>query len=400
MNDVKIFAKTIEQEAISQIYKVAKLPIFENSKIRIMPDAHAGAGCVIGFTSTLSNNVIPNLIGVDIGCGMLCVNLGKKEIDLNNLDSVIRKNVPHGRNNHVVKLQNVTFNPKRLLCYDKLKNQSNFELAIGSLGGGNHFIEIDASKNGSKFLIIHSGSRNLGHQVASYYQKLAFDELNYDLLLSTAIKNLIIEYKSNGKDAEIQNAINTLKATFNNAGKGVPRELCWLSGESYQNYLHDMKICQNYAVENRANIASIILSKLGYKTLQDDYFETIHNYIDTKQMMIRKGAIDASYGKKLLIPINMRDGCILGIGKGNEDWNCSAPHGAGRLMSRSAAKEKLSMSDYTNSMTGIFTTSVNEATLDEAPMAYKAIEEIVELISDTVDIVDIIKPIYNFKASE
>lgn len=402
MADLKIFTENIEHEALSQIYTLIKQPAFADCKVRIMPDVHVGAGCVIGFTADLGDKVIPNIVGVDIGCGMLTVELGDIEIDLAALDAAIRKLVPCGRNVHegrVVKFDAI----KRLRCFRELKDTKRLERSIGTLGGGNHFIEIDAASNGAKFLVVHSGSRNLGKQVAEYYQKLAIEIMQGKDKLYDMQEKLIAEYKAQGRRNEIQKAIAELHRKFAPDRLGIPKELCYLTGEYREDYLHDMEICQHFASVNRYEIANAIVSDLfGTDIAYWDLpmFETIHNYIEPGANMVRKGAISAKKGEKLLIPINMRDGCIIGIGKGNEDWNCSAPHGAGRIMSRSKAKELISLEEFENSMSGIFTTSVNQSTVDESPMVYKPMAEIVENIKDTVDILEIVKPIYNFKASE
>lgn len=397
MADLKIFTNNIEQEALNQIYTLIKQPAFENCKIRIMPDVHAGAGCVIGFTADLGDKVIPNIVGVDIGCGMLTVELGKIDIDFEELDNAIRKRVPSGRNVHdgrVVKFYEL----QNLHCYRELKDAKRLERSIGTLGGGNHFIEIDTDTDGNKYLIIHSGSRNLGKQVAEYYQKLAIEIMQGKDKLYEMQEKLIADYKAQGKRKEIEKAIKELHRKFNPNPLGIPKELCYLTGKYREQYLHDMQICQKFAVENRKEMANAILDEMGLKKVSS--FETIHNYIEFGSNMVRKGAISAKDGEMLLIPINMRDGCIIGVGKGNEDWNCSAPHGAGRIMSRSKAKESVSLDEFEKSMEGIYTTSVNQSTIDESPMVYKPMEEIVENIKDTVDIIKIIKPIYNFKASE
>lgn len=402
MADLKIFTENIEHEALSQIYTLIKQPAFADCKVRIMPDVHAGAGCVIGFTADLGDKVIPNIVGVDIGCGMLTVELGDIEIDLAALDAAIRKLVPCGRNVHegrVVKFDAI----KRLRCFRELKDTKRLERSIGTLGGGNHFIEIDAASNGAKFLVVHSGSRNLGKQVAEYYQKLAIEIMQGKDKLYDMQEKLIAEYKAQGRRNEIQKAIAELHRKFAPDRLGIPKELCYLTGKYREDYLHDMEICQHFASVNRYEIANAIVSDLfGTDIAYWDLpmFETIHNYIEPGANMVRKGAISAKKGEKLLIPINMRDGCIIGLGKGNEDWNCSAPHGAGRIMSRSKAKELISLEEFENSMSGIFTTSVNQSTVDESPMVYKPMAEIVENIKDTVDILEIVKPIYNFKASE
>lgn len=400
MSDIKIFTDLVEPEAIDQIYTLAKQPAFKDCKIRIMPDVHAGKGCTIGFTADLGDKVIPNIVGVDIGCGMLTVNLGQRDIDLKNLDDTIKQLIPSGYDVHSGRVRKFP-RLQELYCYRNLKDTKRLERSIGTLGGGNHFIEIDENVDGDKFLIIHTGSRNLGKQVCEYYQALAVDLMQGKDELFKKQKELIEEYKRTGRRKEIESAIKELHRTFKPNKLGIPKELAYLEGEYREQYLHDMKICQEYALLNRITIGEIICSKVfGQELYTLNSFETIHNYIDHDTNIVRKGAISARQGEILLIPINMRDGCIIGRGKGNEDWNCSAPHGAGRLMSRSKAKETLDLEEYKKSMDGIFTTCVNQSTIDEAPMVYKPIESIVENIRDTVEILDIIKPIYNFKASE
>ena len=396
MKNLKIFTENIEQEAIDQINTLLDQPAFADCKVRIMPDVHAGAGCVIGFTANLGDKVIPNIVGVDIGCGMLTVNLGKIEIDYERLDAVIRKYVPSGRNVH--EGRKVRFDKiQQMYCYRNLKDTRRFERSIGTLGGGNHFIEIDEGSDGTKYLVIHTGSRNMGKQVADYYQKLAVELMEGKDELYAKQDQLIAEYKAQGRRSEIQAAIAELHRGYKAKQLDIPKDLCYLTGKYREEYLHDMRICQEFAVLNRTYIADAIIYEMGWDTI--DIFETIHNYIDDDNM-IRKGAISAKEGEKVLIPINMRDGCIIGIGKGNEDWNCSAPHGAGRIMSRSKAREVVSLDEFKESMDGIYTTSVSAETIDEAPMVYKPMDEIVENIKDTVDILEIIKPVYNFKASE
>ena len=397
MSDLKIFTENIEPEALNQIYTLIKQPAFENCKVRIMPDVHAGAGCVIGFTADLGDKVIPNIVGVDIGCGMLTVELGKIDIDFEQLDKAIRKRVPSGKNVHDGRI--VRFDELQSLhCYRELKDTKRLERSIGTLGGGNHFIEIDTDTDGNKYLIIHSGSRNLGKQVAEHYQKLAIEIMQGKDKLYEMQEKLIADYKAQGKRKEIEKAIKELHRKFNPNPLGIPKELCYLTGKYREQYLHDMQICQKFAVKNREEMAKAILDEIGLQSISS--FETIPNYIEFGANMVRKGAISAKENEMLLIPINMRDGCIIGIGKGNENWNCSAPHGAGRIMSRSKAKELVSLEEFEQSMEGIYTTSVNQSTIDESPMVYKPIDEIVENIKDTVEIVKIIKPIYNFKASE
>lgn len=397
MADLKIFTNNIEPEAVNQVYNLVKQPAFKDCKVRIMPDVHAGKGCVIGFTADLGDKVIPNIVGVDIGCGMLTIKLDIIDIDLEALDKAIRKRVPSGRNVHdgrYVKFPDI----QKLYCYRHLKDTRRLERSIGTLGGGNHFIEIDTDEYGYKYLVIHSGSRNLGKQVAEYYQGLAVEIMQGKDKIYEAQKQLIAEYKATGRKNEIEKAIKELHRKFNPNPLGIPKELCYLTGEYREMYLHDMKICQDFAVVNRREIARAILDEMNLKEINS--FETIHNYIDIDSNIVRKGAISAQKGELLLIPINMRDGCIIGFGKGNEDWNCSAPHGAGRLMSRSQAKEVINFEDFEKSMSGIYTTSVNISTIDESPMVYKPIEEIIENISDTVEIIKIIRPIYNFKACD
>lgn len=402
MSDLKIFTENIEPEALNQIYTLIKQPAFADCKVRIMPDVHAGAGCVIGFTADLGDKVIPNIVGVDIGCGMLTVELGKIEIDLARIDNIIREFVPSGRNVH--EGRSVRFDRlQQLRCFRELKDTKRLERSIGTLGGGNHFIEIDTDAEGTKYLIIHTGSRNLGKQVAEHYQNLAVEIMQGKDKLYEMQEQLIAEYKAQGRKSEIQKAIKELHRKFNPNPLGIPKELCYLTGKYREDYLHDMEICQHFAAINRYEIANAIVGNLfgtdiAYWGLP--MFETIHNYIEFGTNMVRKGAISAKAGERLLIPINMRDGCIIGIGKGNEDWNCSAPHGAGRIMSRSKAKEAISLAEFEESMRGIYTTSVGQSTIDESPMVYKPIEEIVTNIRGTVEIEKIIKPIYNFKASE
>ena len=409
MKDLKIFTDNIEQAAIDQIDLLLSQPAFADCKVRIMPDVHAGAGCVIGFTADLGDKVIPNIVGVDIGCGMLTIKLGKindedetiadyvTEIDFEKLDKVIRAYIPSGRNVHDGR--QVRFDKiQELRCYRELKNTRRFERSIGTLGGGNHFIEIDECGNGQKYLVIHTGSRNLGKQVADYYQKLAVELMQGKDGLYAKQEQLIVDYKAQGRRSEIQSAIKELHRTWRPNELDIPKDLCYLTGKHRDDYLHDMQICQEFAKLNRWQIATTILAKMDWVGIE--CFETIHNYIEFETNMVRKGAISAKAGEKVLIPINMRDGCIIGIGKGNEDWNCSAPHGAGRIMSRHKAREVVSLDDFRDSMSGIYTTSVSAETIDESPMVYKPMDEIIENIRDTVDILEIIKPVYNFKASE
>lgn len=395
----KVFAKTVDETAIEQIELLCSQEFTKGAKIRIMPDVHAGKGCTIGFTANLGEMVIPNIVGVDIGCGMLCVKLGKIDIDFNRFDEIVRQYVPCGREVHSGR---ITKYPKlqEMNCYRTLKDTKRVVRSLGTLGGGNHFIELDKDEDGCVYLVIHTGSRNLGKQVAELYQKLAYDiARGADKLFETQQK-LIDDYKAQGRRQEIQAAIIELKKEFKHKETTIPKDLCYLTGEYRQKYLDDMAICQEFATLNRELIAELLLYNYFDKSLADfEHFETIHNYIDLENNIVRKGAVSAKKDEMLLIPINMRDGSLICIGKGNEDWNCSAPHGAGRLLSRTDAKDKLSMDEYKTEMEGIFTTCINEHTLDESPMAYKNKDEIVEGITPTAEIVKQIKPIYNFKAN-
>lgn len=402
MADLKIFTENIEQEALNQIYTLVKQPAFSDCKIRIMPDVHAGAGCVIGFTADLGEKVIPNIVGVDIGCGMLTTNLGNIDIDFEKLDKIIREYVPSGRKVHEEENSSVASDIiEKLHCKEQLKNIDWLKRSCGTLGGGNHFIEVDNDSKNNKYLVIHSGSRNVGKQVAEIYQQIAIDDISGKSNFKQDSEELIAKYKKCKREREISKAIKELKQSYKTNTAKIPRELSYLVGKHREMYLHDMKLCQEFAEINRRTIQRIICYRMDWKvTKETEQFQTIHNYIEHDTNIVRKGAISAKMGERVLIPINMRDGCILGIGKGNEDWNYSAPHGAGRTMSRSKAKESILLEEYQKAMDGIFTTSVNTSTIDESPMAYKTMDEIIGNIKDTVEIVDIIKPIYNFKANE
>lgn len=398
MNNLKIFTNNIEDKAKEQINLLLNQEAFKNSKIRIMPDVHAGKGCVIGFTGDLGDKVIPNIVGVDIGCGMLCANLGNIELDLKALDEIIKENIPSGMNVHKEKVKHFDF--EQLYCYDELKNKDRWlEKSLGSLGGGNHFIEIDVDEDNNKYLVIHTGSRNLGKQVAEIYQNKAIEYCSYKNEMKEEKDKIIKEYKEQGKEKEIQKALEEINNKYGEKTK-LPKDLCYLEGKDREDYLHDMKLCQEFAYLNREWIYEEIVSKMGLELCVENYFQCIHNYINFEDNIVRKGAISARKGEKVIIPMNMRDGCIIAIGKGNEDWNYSAPHGAGRTMSRNMAREKLNIEEFKKSMEGIYTTTVSEETMDEAPMVYKPMEEILEYIKDTVEVEKIIKPIYNFKAME
>lgn len=404
--DLKIFTTDIEQEAIKQIDELLEQEPFKNCKVRIMPDVHSGKGCVIGFTADLGNKIIPNIVGVDIGCGMLCVELGNIDLNLEKLDKIINEFIPAGRNireKEIFKLENI----EKLHCFRELKKTNKFNKAIGTLGGGNHFIEIDIDNEENKYLVIHTGSRNLGKQVAEYYQNLAIELCSGKEEFHNKKYKLIETYKKQGKKLEIQKAIKELEKEYKNNKPNLPKDLCYLEGKYRDMYLHDMKICQEYASLNRLQIAKEILMnyfqltyvpEIDYPPIMNNRFETIHNYISFEDNIVRKGAISAHKGEKVIIPINMRDGSIIAIGKGNNDWNQSAPHGAGRIMSRMKAKNIFQLEDFIKSMEGIYTTSISEETIDEAPFVYKPIQEIIDNIQDTVEILKIIKPIYNFKS--
>ena len=407
--NLKIFTNDIEQEAVNQIEELLEQEPFKNCKVRIMPDVHAGKGCVIGFTADLGDKVIPNIVGVDIGCGMLCVELGKIDLDLERLDKIINEHIPSGRNIREQKLMNFD-KINDLYCLRELKETKKFNRAIGTLGGGNHFIEVDADEQNNKYLVIHTGSRNMGKQVADYYQNLAIELCSGKEEMYKRKDEIIKTYKEQGKKSEIQKALKELKEEYKQNKPNLPNDLCYLEGKYREMYLHDMKICQEYASKNRFYIAREILKNyfnfskftLMFNNYDDlinrSSFETIHNYISFEDNIVRKGAIRANKRERVIIPINMRDGSIIAVGKGNEDWNNSAPHGAGRIMSRTKAKEMFNLEEFKESMKDIYSTSVVEETIDEAPFAYKPMQEIIDNIKDTVEIEKIIKPIYNFKA--
>ena len=392
-SSAKIFTDVVDQSAISQIIELCNQPMSAGSQIRIMPDVHAGAGCTIGTTMHITDKVVPNLVGVDIGCGMETVRLKEKHIELQKLDKLIYEKIPSG---FAVRDKAHRYNEQidltELYCYDRI-NPTRAERSIGTLGGGNHFIEADKGEDGSIYIVIHSGSRHLGVETAKYYQEEAYKRLNGSS--KKDIDALIEKMKSEGRNKQIQTEITRLK---NTKFTDIPKHLAYCEGELFEQYIHDMKIVQQFAMLNRQAMMDEIIK--GMHLHVEEQFTTIHNYIDTETMILRKGAVSAQAGEKLLIPINMRDGSLICTGKGNPDWNCSAPHGAGRIMSRSQAKESFTVSEFKKQMNGIYTTSVNAQTLDECPMAYKSIDDIVGNICDTVEINEIIKPIYNFKAGE
>ena len=379
VNTAICYANVIEEEAIEQIRRMCDYEFTAGSRIRIMPDVHAGAGCTIGTTMTV----------VD----MYTVNLGKSTLDFEKLDEAAHY-IPSGMN--VWEGRQERFDLQELRCYRSLRDTKRLERSLGTLGGGNHFIEVDEAADGTKYLVIHSGSRNLGKQVAELYQRLAIDLNKGKETYFQQRDEIIRTLKEQGRRKEIQAALEQIY--WDKKESTMPEDLCFLYGEYLADYLHDVEICQRFARRNREKMAEILLERTGITG--GEAFHTIHNYIDTEEMILRKGAIAAHAGEKVLIPINMRDGSVLAVGKGNEEWNYSAPHGAGRIMSRRTAKEQLSLAEYRETMKGVYTTSVNESTLDEAPMAYKSLEDIIDVIRDSVDIIDVMKPIYNFKASD
>ena len=395
INTAVCYASVVESAAVEQIRRMCNYEITAGSKIRIMPDVHAGKGCTVGTTMTVTDKVVPNIVGTDIGCGMYTVNIGQIRVDFAEIDRVARNGLS-GTNAFGKKIKNFSY--EGLRCYRELGDLSGMKQSLGTLGGGNHFIEIDEAADGTRYLIVHSGSRSLGKQVAEYYQNLAI-RLKNDSACNRAAGEKISS-PSTGKKSGQKNkgpeAAVPPRDDKKTSGSAIPDDLCFLSGKYLDDYLHDVEICQAFARLNREIIAGVLLKTAGLTAYES--FHTIHNYIDTREMILRKGAIAAHSGETVIIPINMRDGCVLAKGRGNSEWNYSAPHGAGRLLSRSEAKDTLDIDEYRESMKGIFTTSVNVSTLDESPMAYKSLHDIVDVIGDTVEILDIMKPVYNFKA--
>ena len=392
INTAICYAKVVEDDAIDQIRRMCDYEFTADSRIRIMPDVHAGKGCTIGTTMTVTDKVVPNIVGVDIGCGMYTVNLGKADIDFAKLDEAAHF-IPSGMN--IWEGRQEKFDLQQLLCYRSLKNTKWLERSLGTLGGGNHFIEVDRASDGTNYLVIHTGSRNLGKQVAEIYQQLAIDLNKGKETYFQERDEIIRTYKEQGRRKEIEKALKGI--SWNAREAAVPEDLCFLYGQYFEDYMHDVEICQRFARRNREKIAEILLDRTGMSGT--DGFHTIHNYIDTEEMILRKGAIAAHAGEKVLIPINMRDGSVLAVGKGNPEWNYSAPHGAGRIMSRTKAKNELNLDEYKKAMAGIYTTSVNAATLDEAPMAYKSLDDIIDVIRESVDVIEVMKPIFNYKAN-
>lgn len=396
-NTAKVFTDNIDTFTISQIIDILNQESLKDSKIRIMPDCHAGTGCVVGTTMTIKDKIIPGLVGCDIGCGMSAYKLKEDQIDFKKFDDTIYKYVPNGATIH--KTPVATMDLSGILAPININLIQN---SIGSLGGGNHFIEIDKDKTGAYWLVIHSGSRHLGIEVCNYYQNLAYDQLkakNANGQFKVLQAEYITKLKATGRQKEISKLLPKFKEEYmKKYHTNVPYELAYLEGSDIQDYLNDMGYVQKYAALNRKTIASEIMSHMGLTAVEE--IETIHNYIDLDHMILRKGAVSANLGEKLIIPMNMRDGILICKGKGNTDWNNSAPHGAGRILSRSKAKENISLDDYIDSMRGIYSSSVGIETIDESPFVYKPIDEIIQNVQDSVEIIDIIKPVYNFKASE
>ena len=393
-----VYADILDDKTKEQIKLLVDQDFMKDLKVRIMADCHAGAGCVIGTTLEIKDKIVPNLVGVDIGCGMLCVNLGKIQIDFEELDNFIHNNIPAGMNvNEDITKANVVL--EDLKCINKINKITYLKKSLGSLGGGNHFIEIDVNSKDEYYLVIHTGSRNLGKQVAEIYQNKAI-QYHEDRLFNKkeAINKVVTEYKKTGRQKEIKAEIQKISQMC--IQLSMPKELCYLEGSDFNDYMYDMEMCQKFATENRIEIARRITNHLGLNIDELYKFETIHNYINMNDKILRKGSISAYDNEIVLIPMNMRDGCIIAKGKSNSDYNYSAPHGAGRVMSRGEAFRTLTVENFKKSMEGIYTTTANETTLDESPFVYKPMESILNNIKDTVDVLEIIKPVYNFKSAE
>ena len=387
----KVFTDDADEKAIHQVIDLLNQPYAAGSKIRMMPDIHAGAGCTIGTTMTITDKVCPNLVGVDIGCGMEVAILDK-DIDPEEIDNVVRNYIPAG-----FAIHEKEHDFAKLLDFNELRCKGNVDIerakrSIGTLGGGNHFIEVDEDENGVTYLVVHSGSRHLGVEIANYYQKAGYDRLR--AVPREEIKKTVSQLKQAGRCGDIEKAIEEMKK----ARQKVPKDLAYLHGDLMDDYLNDMKFAQKFAKMNRGAILSEILYHLDTEPV--DRFETVHNYIDLESGILRKGAVSAKHGERLIIPMNMRDGSLICVGKGNEDWNCSAPHGAGRLFSRSEAKERFTVDEFKRQMDGIYSTSIGQSTLDECPMAYKSMQSILDNIGPTVDVTNVISPLYNFKAGD
>ena len=392
-NQAKIFTDVVDQASIAQVIELCNQEFTAGSRIRLMPDVHAGAGCTVGTTMTITDRVVPNLVGVDIGCGMETARLREDHLELQKLDKLIREKIPSGfAVRAAVHRYTDQIDLEELCCFRHVQ-MLRAEKSIGTLGGGNHFIEVDRDEEGQLYVVIHSGSRRLGLEVAKYYQEEGYKVLNQTDQAS--LDRLIAEMRAAGRQKDIQ---KELKRRKSQKLTRIPRPLAYVAGELFDQYIHDMKLVQHFARLNRQAMLDEIVK--GMKLHVEEQFTTVHNYIDTDAMILRKGAVSARAGERLLIPINMRDGSLLCVGKGNEDWNCSAPHGAGRLMSRSQAKQSFTLSEFKKQMSGVYTTSVNRATLDECPMAYKGMEDILDNIGPTAEVAKIIRPVYNFKAGD
>lgn len=390
-NAAKVFTHNVDAKATDQIRELCNQEFVADSSIRIMPDVHAGAGCTIGTTMTIGDKIVPNLVGVDIGCGMECVQIAEREIDVEKLDGLIKERIPAGFN--IRDTEHPYVEKTRITALRAPVNIERARRSLGTLGGGNHFIEADRDDEGHIFIVVHSGSRHMGLEIANHYQELAWRTLCG--VAKPDIQALIQSLKDQGRSTEIQQAVKKAKAE---AHTDTPKALAYVTGENFDDYIHDMEIAQEYATLNRRAMIDTIVCGMGL--IIADQFTTIHNYIDTTAMILRKGAVSAQYGERLLIPINMRDGSLICRGKGNPDWNYSAPHGAGRLFSRTAAKREFSVEQFREEMTGVYSTTVGADTLDECPMAYKGMEDIIGNIDGTAEVQKIIKPIFNFKASD
>ena len=392
-NQAKIFTDVVDQASIAQVIELCNQEFAAGSRIRLMPDIHAGAGCTIGTTMTITDKAVPNLVGVDIGCGMETIRVRENHMELQKLDKLIYEKIPSGFDIRAKAHRYLDQIDLEELCCARHVDLLRAEKSIGTLGGGNHFIEVDRDDEGQLYVVVHSGSRHLGVEVAKYYQEEGYKALNRTD--DGSLQELVAELKAAGRQKEIQKELKRLKNLKRTA---IPRQLAYVEGTLFEQYIHDMKLVQRFAELNRQAMIDEIVK--GMKLHVEEQFTTIHNYIDTDAMILRKGAVSARAGERLLIPINMRDGSLLCVGKGNEDWNCSAPHGAGRLMSRAEAKQSFTVSEFKKQMADVYTTSVSKATLDECPMAYKGMEDILDNIGPTAEVVKIIKPIYNFKAGD
>ncbi len=392
-SEAKIFTDIVDSASVAQVQELCNQEFAAGSRIRLMPDIHAGKGCTIGTTMTITDKVAPNLVGVDIGCGMETIRVRESRIELQKLDKLIYEKIPSGFSIREKAHRYLSQIDLSQLCCARHVDLIRAEKSIGTLGGGNHFIEADRDDEGNLYIVVHSGSRHLGVEVAGYYQEAGYKVLNRTD--DASVEALIAQLKAEGREREIQKELKKLK---NIKQTSIPRELAYVSGELFEQYLHDMKIVQQFAALNRQAMMDEIVK--GMKLHVEEQFTTIHNYIDTEQMILRKGAVSARAGEQLLIPINMRDGSLICVGKGSEDWNYSAPHGAGRLMSRAEAKQSFTVSEFKKQMANVYTTSVNRSTLDECPMAYKGMQDILDNIGPTAEVVKIIRPIYNFKAGD